>query len=856
MSQRLAEFIRGVRACRTAAEERALVAREAAALRTAFKEQDNAHRHRNVAKLMFMHMLGYPTHFGQMECLKLIAEESFADKRVGYLSLSLLLDERQEVLMLVTNSMKSDLTSKNHFVVGLSLCALGGVGSPEMCRDLASEVCRLLNSQSSYVRKKACLASVRIVKKAPDVTEQFLGAVPSLLNDRHHGVLIAGAQLALELCACEPKEYVPRIRKEVPTICRILNSLMGTGFASEHDVDGIPDPFLQVALLRLLRVLGEDDAEASEQMSDLLASVVSNTQGTGGGMKQAAYSILYECVRTIMSIKAASGLRVLAINTLGKFLGNRDNNIRYVSLSLLAQCVRVDIQAVQRHRSVVVECVKDADMSIRRRALELVYALVNETNASTLTKELLDYLHVADVEFKADLVEKLCQLVSMYAPSVAFYVDTVTEVMVEAGEHIKENAVRSLLAAVSASGDDSVYRHSCQALFTACWECYFGENRKTRTPGSLACATCWVLGEYGDVLDIGVVQASAKDFAAGGQVTASAAVALIEHIVENGRECSGALGFFASHYAITALAKLASRANLEGSLRGRVEAVLAKTKGSSILEVQARSVEFSELFRFNVARKAAFERMPAMEVANMATAPLEEVSVASADGGAAAVADLLGGADLLGDAGNGVGPAAPAAAIGGGADLLGDLLGGGGGDIGGMTAPASAPAAAPVDPLAALMGDSAPPPTATGLGGLLGSEFSAAPQMPVAMQPAASAMVKAFDKDGVSVTMNFSKAADGSVTVAASFGNATPSDLNSFALQVAVPKGITLEMRPASSSSIPAGSSGAVTQTMRLQREVMRPLALRIRVSYTVASTGAAVQEMSQVDASMLPAGL
>ena len=113
---------------------------------------------------------------------RLIAEESFADKRVGYLSLSLLLDERQEVLMLVTNSMKSDLTSKNHFVVGLSLCALGGVGSPEMCRDLASEVCRLLNSQSSYVRKKACLASVRIVKKAPDVTEQFLGAVPSLLN--------------------------------------------------------------------------------------------------------------------------------------------------------------------------------------------------------------------------------------------------------------------------------------------------------------------------------------------------------------------------------------------------------------------------------------------------------------------------------------------------------------------------------------------------------------------------------------------------------------------------------------------------------------------------------------------------
>ena len=35
---------------------------------------------RNVAKLMFMHMLGYPTHFGQMETLKLVASNAFADK--------------------------------------------------------------------------------------------------------------------------------------------------------------------------------------------------------------------------------------------------------------------------------------------------------------------------------------------------------------------------------------------------------------------------------------------------------------------------------------------------------------------------------------------------------------------------------------------------------------------------------------------------------------------------------------------------------------------------------------------------------------------------------------------------------
>ena len=99
-------MIRSIRACKTAAEERAVIKKECAALRTAFNENDQSYSHRNLSKLMFIHMLGYPTHFGQMECLKLIASSGFPEKRIGYLGLMLLLDERQEVLMLVTNSLK------------------------------------------------------------------------------------------------------------------------------------------------------------------------------------------------------------------------------------------------------------------------------------------------------------------------------------------------------------------------------------------------------------------------------------------------------------------------------------------------------------------------------------------------------------------------------------------------------------------------------------------------------------------------------------------------------------------------------------------------------------------------------
>lgn len=75
----------------------------------------------------------------------------------------ILLDERHEVLMLVTNSLKNDLNSRNQYSVGLALCALGNICSVEMARDLSPELEKLLSSSNSYIRKKAALCCTRSV---------------------------------------------------------------------------------------------------------------------------------------------------------------------------------------------------------------------------------------------------------------------------------------------------------------------------------------------------------------------------------------------------------------------------------------------------------------------------------------------------------------------------------------------------------------------------------------------------------------------------------------------------------------------------------------------------------------------
>ncbi|KAM4830786.1 AP-1 complex subunit gamma-like 2 [Urocitellus parryii] len=591
-SLKLQDLIEEIRRAKTQAQEREVIQKECAHIRASFRDGDPLQRHRQLAKLLYVHMLGYPAHFGQMECLKLIASPRFTDKRVGYLGAMLLLDERHDAHLLITNSIKNDLSQGIQPVQGLALCTLSTMGSAEMCRDLATEVEKLLLQPSPYVRKKAILTAVHMIRKVPELSDIFLPPCAKLLHERHHGILLGTITLIMELCERSPAalrhfhNIVPSLQV-VSQLVQILRMLVTTGYSTEHSISGVSDPFLQVQILRLLRILGRNHEESSETMNDLLAQVATNTDTS----RNAGNAVLFETVLTIMDIRSAAGLRVLAVNILGRFLLNSDKNIRYVALTSLLRLVQSDHSAVQRHRPTVVECLRETDASLSRRALELSLALVNSSNVRAMTQELQAFLESCPLDLRADCASGILLAAERFAPTKRWHIDTILHVLITAGAHVRDDAVANLTQLIG--GAQELHAYSVCRLYSALAE--------DISQQPLVQVAAWCIGEYGDLL----LEGSCEEVEPL-QVEEEEVLALLEKVLQSQMSLPATRG-----YALTALMKLSTR--LQGD-NNRIRQVVSIYGSCLDVELQQRAVEYNTLFRkYDHMRAAILEKMPLVE---------------------------------------------------------------------------------------------------------------------------------------------------------------------------------------------------------------------------------------------------
>nr|CAD7195194.1 unnamed protein product [Timema douglasi] len=613
----------------------------------------------------------------------------------------------------------------------------------------------------------------------------------------------------------------------VPNLVRILKNLILAGYSPEHDVSGVSDPFLQVKILRLLRILGRNDPDASEAMNDILAQVATNTETS----KNVGNTILYETVLSIMDIKSESGLRVLAVNILGRFLLNNDKNIRYVALNTLLKTVYIDTSAVQRHRSTILECLKDPDVSIRRRALELSFALVNTNNIRTMMKELLVFLEKADPEFKAQCSSSIVNSAERFAPNKRWHLDTLLRVLVAAGNYVRDDVVSCTIQLISES--TSQHGYIAEQLWRA-----LEKDTLDRQP--LIQVATWCIGEFGDLLLYGAPVSEDSSV----RVTEDDIIVVYQRLLWSTQN-----SVVTKQYTLLSLTKLSTRFQ---SGTEKIRQIIDLFGSHLHIELQQRGVEFSQLFRkYEHLRPALLERMPPMEsgrqingTSDLTNGETEDVEPIMGEEGnlligerklgdtpdSSALLDLLEGPDAGGK--SDVRPPEPIKQPTTNIDLL-DLLGGL--DLGSPTPE----------------GQNPPPPLPVQnngffninqssnflVDGLLGSPSEVTSTLP---------RITAYEKNGLKITFSLERQQDNSSTtiITMSAVNDSLSPISEFLFQAAVPK--TFQLQMLSPSGTVLSPAGLVTQVLKITNPNKAPLRMRIRVSYSV--DGLTVQDQAEVN--------
>lgn len=103
----------------------------------------------------------------------------------------------------------------------------------------------------------------------------------------------------------------------------------------------------------------------------------------------------------------------------------------------LAACVD-SLDPIKRHQETILMSLRDKDISVRRRGLDLLYSMCDTSNAKIIVSELLRYLQVADYAMREEMVLKIAILAEKFATAYSWYVDIILQLISTAGDQVGE----------------------------------------------------------------------------------------------------------------------------------------------------------------------------------------------------------------------------------------------------------------------------------------------------------------------------------------------------------------------------------------------------------------------------------
>ncbi|CAN6692237.1 unnamed protein product [Malus baccata var. baccata] len=443
----LSVFISDVRNCPNKEQERLRVDKELGNVRTRFKNEKGLtpyEKKKYVWKMLYIYMLGYDVDFGHMEAVSLISAPKYPEKQVGYIVTACLLNENHDFLRLAINTVRNDIIGRNETFQCLALTMVGNIGGREFAESLAPDVQKLLIS-SSYrplVRKKAALCLLRLYRKNPDVVnvDGWADRMAQLLDERDLGVLTSSMSLLVALVSNHYDAYWSCLPKCVKILERLARN---QDIPQEYTYYGIPSPWLQVKTMRALQYFPTvEDPNTRRSLFEVLQRILMGTDVVKNVNKNnASHAVLFEALALVMHLDAEKEMMSQCVALLGKFIAVREPNIRYLGLENMTRMLMVtDVQdIIKRHQAQIITSLKDPDISIRRRALDLLYGMCDVSNAKDIVEELLQYLSTADFAMREELSLKAAILAEKFAPDLSWYVDVILQLIDKAGDFVSDD---------------------------------------------------------------------------------------------------------------------------------------------------------------------------------------------------------------------------------------------------------------------------------------------------------------------------------------------------------------------------------------------------------------------------------
>ncbi|CAG9461061.1 unnamed protein product [Pedinophyceae sp. YPF-701] len=610
----LKAFIEDIRNCQNKDQEMERIEKELANIRVKFKKgaQDGKtmsayDKKKYVWKLLYIRMLGYPVEFGHMQALELISAPRFAEKQVGYMALETLLHESHDFLRIAINSIKSDLNSMSEAFQCLALSAAANLGNREFAESLTRDVERILQSPGSrpVVKKKAALCLVKMLRKAPEIPDRQIWArnLPSMLTERDIGLLLCYVELLQQFVVTDTAGFEPCVSRLAQIMQRLApdraaaqarDDRAGTldvmgGVPREYTYYGIPSPWLQCAVLRVLQYfdLATLGGSAVSNLNALLEKIITIGQNVRGpvGKQNGFNAVLFEAMALATSLETdGDGPMVqLVVSLLGKFVSGADPNTKYLALDYMGKLSMIPAMqdALARNQEAVLALLAEPDASIRRRVVDLAVILCDARTVRVIVHQLLAFMDEAEHSLRDELALKIAILAERYAPDLHWYVDTLLELLQRGGEFVGEDIWFRVVQIATNNPDLQPY--AARAALEA--------TRAGSQHPDLVKLAAYLLGEFSGALNPPV--------SPGGVFSA-----LHEHFHAADNATRAIL--------LTAYAKLvAKRGASDPALQRQVVDVLKGLRVHEDVELQQRATEYLALLERGPATGPVAEAMPA-----------------------------------------------------------------------------------------------------------------------------------------------------------------------------------------------------------------------------------------------------